>query len=62
MTLRGQPTCSLQSADDVAHAFETARDSELTRRTALGDPLDRAADAYLVQRGSGRTLVAGYPY
>ena len=62
MTLRVQPTCSLQSTDDVAHAFETARDSELTRRTALGDPLDRAADAYLVQRGSGRTLVAGYPW
>jgi predicted glycogen debranching enzyme len=62
MTLRVQPTCSLQSTSDVVHAFDTARHSELTRRTALGDALDRAADAYLVQRGSGRTLVAGYPW
>ena len=32
------------------------------RRASLGDRLDRAADAYLVRRGSGRTIVAGYPW
>jgi predicted glycogen debranching enzyme len=36
--------------------------SELERRTAFATPLHRAADAYLVARGSGKTIVAGYPW
>jgi predicted glycogen debranching enzyme len=36
-----------------------ARESE--RRAALG-ALDLAAEAYLVQRGDGRSLIAGYPW
>jgi predicted glycogen debranching enzyme len=36
--------------------------SELARRKAFASPLHRAADAYLVTRGSGRTIVAGYPW
>jgi glycogen debranching enzyme len=32
------------------------------RRRRLGDALARAADAYIVQRGVGRTIVAGYPW
>jgi predicted glycogen debranching enzyme len=36
--------------------------SEQRRREAFPTPLDRAADAYLVQRGAGRTIVAGYPW
>ena len=28
----------------------------------MGSPLDRAADAYIVKRGSGKTIVAGYPW
>ncbi len=35
---------------------------ERTRREGLGSPLARAADAYLVARGSGKTIVAGYPW
>jgi glycogen debranching enzyme len=40
------------------------REAERTRRNALAErgPLQRAADAYLVRRGSGRTIVAGYPW
>jgi predicted glycogen debranching enzyme len=38
------------------------RRSELNRRTALGDGLSRAGDDYLVQRGTGLTVVAGYPW
>jgi predicted glycogen debranching enzyme len=37
-------------------------EAELRRRGAFASPLDRAADAYLVTRGSGRTIVAGYPW
>lgn len=36
--------------------------SERERREALPTPLHRAADAYLVQRGAGRTIIAGYPW
>jgi predicted glycogen debranching enzyme len=38
------------------------RRAESTRRAAFASPLHHAADAYLVQRGTGRTLVAGYPW
>jgi len=40
----------------------TLRSTERRRRASLGDRLDRAADAYLVRRGAGRTVVAGYPW
>jgi predicted glycogen debranching enzyme len=35
---------------------------EARRRQVFASPLDRAADSYLVKRGSGRTVVAGYPW
>jgi len=37
------------------------RERELARRARLS-PLDRAADAYLVVRGEGKSLIAGYPW
>lgn len=37
-------------------------DRERARRTRLGGRLERAAAAYLVRRGSGRTIIAGYPW
>jgi predicted glycogen debranching enzyme len=36
--------------------------TETKRRSALGAPLHRAADAYVVRRGVGRTIIAGYPW
>ena len=36
--------------------------AELRRRQKFFSPLERAADAYLVKRGSGMTIVAGYPW
>ena len=38
------------------------RQAERRRRAAFATPLDRAADAYLVRRGDGKTIVAGYPW
>lgn len=38
------------------------REIERARREAFPSPLLRAADAYLVRRGEGRTIVAGYPW
>jgi predicted glycogen debranching enzyme len=39
-----------------------AIDDEQRRRAAYSSPLLRAADAYLVARGAGQTIVAGYPW
>jgi len=46
----------------AADTFARLSRSEHGRRTRLGSPLERAADAYLVRRGSGKTIVAGYPW
>lgn len=63
--------CSTTPADaplgEVSQEAAFARASaivnaERTRRHALSSPLDRAADAYLVSRGGGYTIVAGYPW
>ena len=62
LTLRVRPTCAFSEPHDVADVFDAASDAEMARRRRLGGSLDRAADAYLVQRGAGRTIVAGYPW
>lgn len=36
--------------------------AEVARRGAFSGPLERAADSYLVRRGCGRSLIAGYPW
>jgi predicted glycogen debranching enzyme len=46
-------------ADTLA---STLQERERTRRASFASPLHRAADAYLVARGSGVTIVAGYPW
>ena len=38
------------------------RAKEHKRRVSFATPLDRAGDAYLVRRGNGKTIVAGYPW
>ncbi|MEB2310564.1 MAG: glycogen debranching enzyme N-terminal domain-containing protein [Polyangiaceae bacterium] len=38
------------------------RDRERARRGAFPSRVARAADAYLVRRGAGRTIIAGYPW
>ncbi len=43
-------------------AVESLRARERARRGAFKDRLDRSADAYIVRRGSGSTVVAGYPW
>jgi predicted glycogen debranching enzyme len=42
--------------------FDQLRHTEHGRRARLGAGLARAADAYLVRRGAGSTIVAGYPW
>jgi predicted glycogen debranching enzyme len=48
--------------DDAVSLFVRLAAAERARRAAFASPLLRAADAYVVTRGSGRTIVAGYPW
>ncbi|HEY2796495.1 MAG TPA: amylo-alpha-1,6-glucosidase [Thermoanaerobaculia bacterium] len=43
-------------------AIGTLRLAERRRRRGFGSRLERSADAYLVRRGEGQTIVAGYPW
>ena len=61
-TQETQETQGTMSADEVVTFVSEARATERRRREAFPTPLDRAADAYLVRRGSGQTIVAGYPW
>jgi predicted glycogen debranching enzyme len=54
----GEPDAAVPAID----AAQALRAAERTRRAALASPVHRAADAYLVRRGAGRTIVAGYPW
>jgi predicted glycogen debranching enzyme len=51
-----------RSPVDVEAIYDRARAVETERREGFATPVDRAVDAYLVQRGSGRTIIAGYPW
>jgi len=42
--------------------WATVEAAERRRRAAFPSPLHRAAEDYLVARGTGRTIIAGYPW
>jgi predicted glycogen debranching enzyme len=48
--------------DSPESALESLRSAERARRGAFSNRLERSADAYIVRRGSGSTVVAGYPW
>jgi predicted glycogen debranching enzyme len=50
------------SIDDALTCYGALRGLEGVRRSNFADPLDRAANAYIVRRGEGRTILAGYPW
>ncbi|HBZ69187.1 MAG TPA: glycogen debranching protein [Deltaproteobacteria bacterium] len=58
----GQEETVLGSGASAAEALELLRASEKRRRRRFRSPQERAADAYLVRRGAGSTIVAGYPW
>jgi predicted glycogen debranching enzyme len=67
-----EAVCILSAAGDVTHESEHSRSvasmadalrrAERERRAVFATTLDRSADAYLVRRRTGRTIVAGYPW
>ena len=46
----------------IATRFAEWKTAELRRRKQFATPLHRAADAYIVRRGAGQTIIAGYPW
>ena len=53
---------SLDGAGDVSALAKRVRTEEARRRARFPSPLHRAADTYVVQRGEGCTIIAGYPW
>ncbi|MCB9570502.1 MAG: glycogen debranching enzyme family protein [Kofleriaceae bacterium] len=53
---------ALDGATDARALATRLVDVEAARRAGFATPLHRAADAYVVTRGAGRTVVAGYPW
>ncbi len=51
-----------RAGEDAASVVHRHRAAEARRRKAFRTPLERAGDAYVVRRGEGRTIIAGYPW
>jgi predicted glycogen debranching enzyme len=47
---------------DLEEWIAKLRLSERERRGQISDPVERASRSYLVQRGTGQTIIAGYPW
>ncbi|HLN87620.1 MAG TPA: amylo-alpha-1,6-glucosidase, partial [Candidatus Limnocylindrales bacterium] len=58
----GFADCDLSRERSIEQLAADWRKVEKQRRNNFLSPLDRAADSYLVKRGKGKTIVAGYPW
>jgi len=59
LAAEGHATTDIES---IETRYAQVRTIEQARRQYFSSPLERAADAYLVKRGKGKTLIAGYPW
>src|SRR5207248_558183 len=50
------------ATESIEARHAQVRTIEQARRKYFSSPLERAADEYLVKRGQGKTLIAGYPW
>jgi predicted glycogen debranching enzyme len=53
---------AITNIESIEARHAQVRTIEQARRQYFRSPLERAADAYLVKRGKGKTLIAGYPW
>ncbi len=58
----GESGAAAFGSGTALQAHRQLSEREARRRSGFADALQRAADAYIVQRGSGRTILAGYPW
>jgi predicted glycogen debranching enzyme len=61
LVLSAQPTNANHSGGTL-HFYDALRYQERSRRSQFSTPQRLAADAYIVKRGAGRTIIAGYPW
>jgi predicted glycogen debranching enzyme len=62
LATEGQENSLLPVAIPAKERLQTLRAAERLRRRRFPSPFHRAADAYIVRRGEGKTIVAGYPW
>jgi predicted glycogen debranching enzyme len=62
MILSTGPADARDDEEPVARAAARLWEREATRRSSFLTRLDRSVDDYLVRRGTGKTIVAGYPW
>jgi predicted glycogen debranching enzyme len=68
--IAGEPALWILSSEDthtdeagtLSDLYTSLRERERARRERFPSPLHRAADAYIVKRGNGKTVIAGYPW
>jgi predicted glycogen debranching enzyme len=53
---------AITDIESIEARYAQVRTNEQARRQYFSSPLERAAGAYLVKRGKGKTLIAGYPW
>jgi predicted glycogen debranching enzyme len=53
---------AITDIESIEARYAQVRTNEWHRRENFRIPLERAGDAYLVRRGNGKTLIAGYPW
>jgi predicted glycogen debranching enzyme len=56
------PASTPPATESIETRYAQVRSIEQARRQYFSSPLERAADTYLVKRGAGKTLIAGYPW
>src|SRR5207244_11130727 len=60
--IRAAEGTAITDNESIEARYSQVKANELHRRENFRTPLERAADAYLVKRGNGKTLLAGYPW
>jgi predicted glycogen debranching enzyme len=53
---------AITDIESIEARHAQVRSIEQARRNYFSTPLERGGDAYLVKRGKGKTLIAGYPW
>jgi predicted glycogen debranching enzyme len=53
---------AITDIESIEARYAQVRTTEQARRQYFTSPLERAANAYLVKRNKGKTLIAGYPW
>jgi predicted glycogen debranching enzyme len=59
---KGEATLMVATENEAIADVARVRDEERSHRAGFPSRLHRAADAYLVRRRSGKTIIAGYPW